>query len=195
MPSTFGQSASPRKQIQPIDSVCVEARRLEGLQKGLLAIAEDAGFPISYLSKPGAWYEASRNPEEYDPSRPYIKEQGMIRDLVSTVARIGTAEQRDKVRRAVQRYFELRCEDALEMIGSESEADLVALTVESEREIGEARCATILALSNQTPELLDVAEQENREAENMIDVLGRSLRLTARRARLGQPKLPLRWLK
>lgn len=195
MPITNGQIGTARKQIQPVDSPCEEARRLNDLQSSLLQIAKDAGFPLSYLQNPRSWYKAGIDPVEYEPLRPYQKDQEMIRDLVATAARIGTTKQRDAVRLAVRRYFEFRIEDALEMIGTETEADLVALVVDSEKEIAEARCATVLALTNRTPETLDKAEQENREAESMIDALTESLRLTARRARNGQASLPLRWLK
>lgn len=177
------------------DSLCEEARRLDDLQTALLSIGKDADFPLSYLQNVNPWYNAGKNPVEYDPFRPYVKEQDMIRDLVATAARIGTAEQRDKVRRAVRRYFEARCDDALEMIGTESEADLVKLTLMSEKEIGEARCATITALTTQTPEAFDIAEKENGEAESLIDQLGTSLRDTARKARAGSSVgLPLRWM-
>lgn len=182
-------------QLNPTpDSWAEQARRLDDLQHALLQIVEDAGFPLSYLAKPGPWYEAGRDPINYEPLRPY-KDQDMIRDLVATAARIGTAEQRDKVRRAVRRYFEARCDDALEMIGTESEADLVKLTLMSEKEITEARCATITALTTQTPEAFENAEKENGEAEALIDQLGTSLHNTARKARTGSTaKLPLRWM-
>lgn len=186
---------SRRKQNQLPDSLSEQARRLDDLQKALVQIAKDCGFAVStYLQNPSPWQNAGRNPEEYDPYRPYVKEQDMIRDLVATAARIGTAEQRDKVRVAVRRYFEVRADDALEMIGTESEADLTKLTLVTEKEISEARCATITALTEGTPESMDSAAKENQEADTMIDQLTTSLRLTARRARNGKPKLPLRWM-
>lgn len=180
MSPTNGTLGSARQRITAPDSLCEEARRLDDLQKALLQIGKDAGFPLSYLQNVNAWYNAGKDPIEYDPFRPYAKEQDMIRDLVATAARIGTAEQRDAVRRAVRRYFEFRAEDALEMIGLETEADLISLTLESEREISEARCATVLALTSRTPKALDDAERENREAEALLDQLGNSLRLEAR---------------
>lgn len=192
-PTNAGQT-HVRKPIRTPDSLCEQARRLDDLQKALLQIGKDAGFPLSYLQNVTPWYNAGKNPEEYDPHRPYVKEQDMIRDLVATAARIGTAEQRDKVRVAVRRYFEMRADDALEMIGTESEADLTKLTLVTEKEISEARCATITALSEGTPESMDSAARENQEADTMIDQLTTSLRLTARRARNGSPKLPLRWM-
>lgn len=195
MTPTNAQSNGARQLIPPSDSACEKARRLDDLHTALLQIGKDAGFPLSYLQNVTPWYNAGKNPEEYEPLRPYAKEQDMLRDLVATVARIGTAEQRDAVRRAVCRYFEIRKEDALEMIGTESEADLVALTLESEREIGEARCATIQALTSQTPESFANAERENEEAESVIDQLGSTLRIVGRKARQGSPvKLPLRWI-
>lgn len=183
-------------QLNPTpDSWAEQARRLDDLQNALLQIAKDAGFPLSYLQNVTPWYNAGKNPEEYEPLRPYVKEQDMIRDLVATAARIGTVQQRDAVRRAVCRYYDAKKEDALEMIGTESEADLVALTLESERQIGEARCATIEAIASQTPEAFAIAEKENGEAESVIDQLGSTLRLVGKKARQGSPvKLPLRWM-
>lgn len=194
MPTTNGQSALARKRIEQVDSPCEEARRLDDLQTSLLQIGKEAGLPLSYLKNPRAWYKAGIDPEEYEPLRPYLREQDMLRDLVATVGRIGTAEQRDRVRRAIDRYFDARKADALEMIGMESEADTVKLTLLTEKEIGEARCATITALTSGTPESLDVAVRENREAATVTEELAESIRRSAQMKRDAIAALPLRWL-
>jgi pyrroloquinoline quinone (PQQ) biosynthesis protein C len=140
------------KQIVRPDSFWEQKRRNDALQSDLLRIVGALGMSRSLLQNRSPWDNASRDPNEYEPFRPYDKEQTMIRDVVRVVAERGTDEQCAAVRKAVTQFYETKMRDALEFLGEESETDVIALTLECNREVTEAECALTTAIASKTPE-------------------------------------------
>jgi hypothetical protein len=137
------------------------------------------------LQRPGPWYEACRNPKEYEPKRPYKTEDEMIQDAVLTVANRGTEAERKAVRAAVVQYYETRCRLSLEMLGATDEADPVKLTLESNEEVSEAQNAMITAINSKTPGDFERASRELTEA---LTPMERLRDLCARRASFITPR-------
>lgn len=160
-----------RKQSQPEDSAAEQIRRGRALQSDLLRVVGAMGFSRSLLRKRGPWDEASRDPNDYTPYAPYDKLQTMIRDVVRTVANRGNENEQRAVRHAVVQFYETAMRDALEFLGEGSEADVIALTLETHREISEAQCALTTALTSNTPESFDRAARENTQALSVIERL------------------------
>lgn len=171
MPTTNGSISGTDKQSAPPDSCQETARRLRTIQSDLIGIAGAFGMSRSLLDRRGPWDEAARDPREYEPYRPFMKEQEMIRDVVRNVARRGDTKDQAAVRKAVKHYFETRCEDALEMLGTQSEWDVIALALDSKREISEADCAVTMALTSGTPENFERAAREGSEALSTLERL------------------------
>lgn len=157
------------------------------IQFDLVGIVRAFGMSRALLDRSGPWNEASRDPREYEPYRPYVKEQEMIRDVVRNVAIRGNAEDKAAVRKAVKHYFEARCEDALEALNTASDEDVIALAIESKREISEADCAVTLALTSKTPENFERAAREESEALTVMERL-RDRTLQLARARFFTPR-------
>lgn len=146
------------------DSYAEQARRIAAIHSDFVAIAYAMGSSRKDLQKSGPWYEACRNPKEYEPTRPYSREDSMIQDAVLTVANKGTEAERKAVRAAVTQYYETRCRLSLEMLGETNDADPVRLTLESNEEVSEAQNAMITAINSKTPAAFAVASRELTEA-------------------------------
>lgn len=171
MRTTQGTPDIPRKQIIAPDSLHEQRRRYQTLQSDLLRIVGSLGMSRSLLQNRSPWDNASRDPSEYEPFRPHDKQQTMIRDVVRTVADHGNDKQRSSVRKAVVQFYESELRDALEFLGEESDGDVVALTLECNREVTEAECALTTALVSKTPENFDVAAREGTEALTVMERL------------------------
>lgn len=154
-----------------LDSGVEQARRLSDIHSDFVAIAYGMGSSRKSLQKSGPWYEACRNPKEYEPARPYLREDQMINDAVMTVANRGTEAERKAVRAAVVQYYETRCKLSLEMLGEVEDSCPVKLTLESTKEVAEAQCAAITAIHSQTPETRDRAARETTEALTVLERL------------------------
>jgi hypothetical protein len=159
-----------KQNIRP-DSFWEQKRRFEELQSDLLRIVGALGMSRSLLQRRDNWDNASRDPNEYEPYRPYDKQQAMIRDVVRTVADRGNSAQRAAVRKAVTQFYETLMRDALEFLGEESETDVIALTLECNREVTEAECALTTAIASKTPENYERAARENTEALTVMERL------------------------
>lgn len=175
------------KQIVGPDSFLEQKRRNDALQSDLLRIVGAMGMSRSLLQRRDNWDNASRDPNQYEPYRPYDRVQTMIRDVVRTVATRGNEKERAAVRLAVTRFYELSMLDALEPLGIESEESVLTLTLESKREISEADCAVTQALSAGTPESFDRAAREETEALSTLERL-RDRCLEKARARFCTPR-------
>lgn len=163
-----------RQLANPIDSMYEQARRLSDIHSDFVAIAYAMGSSRKSLHRPGPWYEACRNPKEYEPTRPYLREDQMIDDAIRTVAARGTDSERKATRSAVVQYYEIRCRLSLEMLGEVEDACPVKLTLESTRETAEAQCAAITAINSKTPETRDRAARETTEALTVLERLRNS---------------------
>ena len=161
-----------RNQLAPTpDSYAEQARRTANIHSDFVAIAYAMGSSRKDLQKSGPWYEACRNPNEYEPKRPYKTEDDMINDAVLTVANRGTEAERKAVRAAVTQYYETRCRLSLEMLGEIEDQNMIALVIESKKEISEADCAATIAITSNTPEARDRAARETTEALSVLERL------------------------
>lgn len=129
------------------------------------------GMSRSLLQRRDNWDNASRNPNEYEPYRPYDRVQTMIRDVVRTTANRGTPAQRLAVAKAVTQFYETSMRDALEPLGEESDECVIALTLECNREVSEAERALTTALTSNAPENFDVAAREITEGLTVMQRL------------------------
>jgi hypothetical protein len=160
------------KQTLAPDSCGDEARRLGTIQSDLLRIVGAFGMSRSLLQRRGPWDEASRDPREYEPYRPYAKEQDMIRDVVRSVAKRGNDKERAAVRAAVVQFYDRLTQDALAPLGAGAEAeDVLTLCTDQIRETAEATCAVTTAINSKTPENFDRAARESTEALGAIERL------------------------
>lgn len=185
MPSTNGTQAHSRQLSANPVSFHEQARRITDIHSDFVAIAYAMGSSRKSLQRPGPWYEACRNPKEYEPTRPYLREDQMINDAVLTVANRGTEAERKAVRAAVTQYYETRCRLSLEMLGEVEDGCPVSLTLESTKEVAEAQCAAITAINSKTPESRDRAAREATEALTVLERLRNSF-YTPRSNRLMQ---------
>lgn len=185
MPSTNGNAASARQRIISPSLYEEQARRISDIHSDFVAIAYAMGSSRKDLQKSGPWYEACRNPKEYEPTRPYIREDQMIQDAVLTVGSKGTEAERKAVRAAVTQYYETRCRLSLEPLGEVNDSDTVKLTLESNEEVSEAQNAMITAINSKTPESFATASRELTEALTPMEMLRD---LCARRARFFTPR-------
>jgi hypothetical protein len=168
-----------------VDSSCERARRNNDIHSDFVAIAYAMGSSRKDLQRSGPWYEACRNPKEYEPARPYLREDQMIHDAVTTVANRGTDAERKAVRSAVTQYYETRCRLSLEMLGETDDQCLIALVLDSKKEISEADCAATVAITSKTPESRERAARETTEALTVLERL-RNRFYTPRTARIMQ---------
>lgn len=168
MRSTNSTHPIHRKQISARDSLAEQKRRNEDLQSGLLRIVGAMGMSRSLLQRRDNWDNASRNPQEYEPYRPWNSVQSMIRDVVKTVAERGNDVEHEAVRKAVIAFYETAQRDALEFLGEPSDECVVTLTLESKREVHEAETATIRAIASESPESFAHAAKEQTEAMTLM---------------------------
>lgn len=167
------------KQVVGPDSLPEQNRRNATLQSDLLRIVGAMGMSRSLLQRRDNWDNASRDPVNM-PYRPHDRVQTMLRDVVRTVAKRGSAEQRLAVAKAVTQFYETSMRDALEPLGVEGDECVIALTLELNREVTEAECATTIALTSQCAENFDVAARETTEALTVMQRLRDGLHSAAR---------------
>jgi hypothetical protein len=184
MPSTNGVQTPVRKQIRVPDSLHEQKRRLADLQSDLLRIVGAMGFSRSRLERRDCWDNAARDPNDASLYRPYDKLQTMARDVVRTVTEHGDEVQWRDVRKAVDAFYDSLRRDALEFLGEPEADDVVPLTLDTKREVAQAECATINAISSKTPEDFATAARENGEALTLMEQLQASLRLCSKKRRL-----------
>lgn len=175
------------RQLSKTPDSCAETnRRVSDIHSDFVAIAYAMGGSRPQLQVRGRWYEACRNPKEYEPLRPYEMEQEMIDDAVLTVANRGTEAERKAVRAAVEQYFETRCRLALEYLGEVEDADVLKLCTEQIKETGEATSAIVNAISSKSATAFEAAERETLQAENVLERMRDAL--AAARARFYTPR-------
>lgn len=181
-----------KKQINIEALGLAQKRRLRDLQGDLLRIVGAVGFSRSLLWKRVPWDEAGRDPNNYQPFRPYEKLQTMVRDVTRTVRNRGNDGEVEAVRKAVTAFYETALRDALEPLGRESETEVIALYVAEKRDVAEAECAQAIAMTSPSPENYDTALRETSIAKSDFDRLMDRLE-TAKRSVLGS--LPMRMWK
>jgi hypothetical protein len=157
-----------------------QKRRLRDLQGDLLRIVGAVGFSRSLLWKRTPWDEAGRDPNNYQPFRPYERLQSMVRDVTRAVRNRGNDAEIEAVRKAVTAFYETALRDALEPLGRESETEVIALYIAEKRDVAEAECAQAIAMTSPTPENFDTALRETSIAKSDVQRLMDRLE-TARR--------------
>lgn len=175
-----------RQLITSPNSYEEQARRISEIHSDFVAIAYAMGSSRKDLQRSGPWYEACRNPKEYEPTRPYIREDQMIQDAVLTVGSKGTEAERKAVRAAVTQYYETRCRLSLEMLSDHDTQDVLSLCTDEIKESAEASAAVVTALATKTPSSFDVADRESLEAVTALERLRGGL--AAARARFYTPR-------
>lgn len=169
-----------RKQINIEALGLAQKRRLRDLQGDLLRIVGAFGFSRSLLWKRTPWDEAGRDPNNYEPFRPYERLQTMVRDVTRTVRNRGNSGECEAVRKAVTAFYEAALRDALEPFGQQSETEILSLYIAQKRDVAEAECAQAIAMTQPTPEHFEEALRETSIAKSDVQRLMDRLE-TARR--------------
>lgn len=161
-------------------------KRMSQLQNDLVAIAYAMGSSRPKLQRSGPWYEVCRDPNSYEPSRPYERLQEMVRDAVSTVSSRGTDQERKQVRAAVTLFYEQMKDDALEALDTASDESVLKLCTDEMSESAEAHAAIVQALDTKTPENFEKAERETLQSLTATERVYQALQ--AARARFITPR-------
>lgn len=146
-------------------------RRLRSLQGDLLRIVGAIGFSRSLLWKRTSWDEAGRDPNNYEPFRPYERLQSMTRDVARAVRNRGNDQEVEAVRKAITAFYETALRDALEPLGLESETEVISLFLTEKRDVAEAECAQTIAMTSPTAENFDTALRETSIAKSDVQRL------------------------